>query len=166
MDKKTAELEMKEAKTYEIGYLLSPFFPAEKVEETVEAMYKTLITDLGGELVFKTTPKMRPLSYPVSKFISNKKSTFNEAYFGAVKFQLSPENIRTIKEQLEKDNNIIRFLIVSIPKNSDRVVAPRGVMTKKVQSVATKEDGAEKGEEMTNEEIDKEIEGLLDTQSA
>jgi ribosomal protein S6 len=162
---KLTETELKEAKTYEIGYLLTPFLPADKVDETVEAMYKTLIEDLDGLMIIKTTPKMRALSYPVSKFISNKRSTFSEAYFGAVKFQISPEKIRTIKEQLEKDNNVVRFLIVNIPKNSERVVVPAGIATKKFPTDA-KEEGAEKGEEMSDEEIDKEIEGLLETQAS
>jgi len=161
------EIEVKDAKTYEIGYLLTPFLQAEKADEVVEAMYKTLIEDLGGVSVFKTTPKMRPLAYPVSKFISNKKSTVSEAYFGAVKFQISPEKIRTIKELLEKDTNIVRFLIINIPKNSKRVVASRGATSKKTTLDVAKEDvTVEKGVEMTSEEIDKEIEGLLDTPSA
>lgn len=158
------ETDVKDAKTYEIGYLLTPFLQAEKVEEAVEAMYKALIDDLGGLIIVKTAPKMRPLSYPVSKFISNKKSTVGEAYFGAVKFQISPEKIRTIKEVLEKDNNVVRFLIVGVPKNSERVIVPR--TTTKRASVDVKAEGVEKGEEMTNEQIDKEIEGLLETQSA
>jgi len=160
------ELEQKEAKTYEIGYLLTPFLPLEKVEETVEALYKSWIEDLGSLMIVKTSPRMRSLAYPVSKFISNKKSTFKEAYFGAVKFQASPEKIRTIKELAEKDNNIIRFLIVSVPKNAERVIAPRGAMGKRVRPATAKEDGVVKGEEMTSEEIDKEIEGLLETQAA
>jgi ribosomal protein S6 len=160
------ETEMKDAKTYEIGYLLTPFLPADKVEETAEAMYKMLVDDLGGLVVTKTAPKMRSLSYPVSKFINNKKSTVREAYFGAVKFQISPEKIRTIKELLDKDNNVVRFLMVNVPKNSEQIVAPREVTPKRVNLDVAKEVVVEKGEEMTNEEIDKEIEGLLETQSA
>lgn len=166
MDNNTQELDVKEAKTYEIGYLLTPFLPAEQVEESVEAMHKAWIADLDGLTIIKTAPKMRSLAYPVSKFINNKKSTFKEAYFGAVKFQISPEKIRTIKELLDKDNNIIRFLIVSVPKNAERILSPRGAGARRVRPAATKEDGAGKGEEMTSEEIDKEIEGLLETQSA
>jgi ribosomal protein S6 len=160
------ETEMKDAKTYEIGYLLTPFLPADKAEETAEAMYKMLVDDLGGSVMTKTAPKMRSLSYPVSKFINNKKSTVREAYFGAVKFQISPEKIRTIKELLEKDSNNIRFLIVNIPKNSEQVIIPRGVVAKRASSDTVKEKVVVKGEEMTNEEIDKEIEGLLDAQGA
>ena len=165
---KLTDSEVKDAKTYEIGYLLTPFLTAEKADEAVEAMYKTLIDDLGGLSVFKTSPKMRPLAYPVSKFISNKKSTVSEAYFGAVKFQISPEKIRTIKELLEKDNNVVRFLIVNIPKNSERIIIPTGVMSKRIVSdvPSSGEEVVIKGEEMTNEEIDKEIEGLLDTPEA
>ena len=144
-----------EVKTYEVGYLLTPFLPAEQVEEVAQAMYKSLIEDLGGKALFKTTPKMRPLAYPVSKIISNKKSTVSEAYFGAVKFEIFPEQIRTIKEILDKDDRVIRFLIIGIPKNSERIVFTR-------RPAAKVEEGAVKGEEMNKEEIDKEIEGLLE----
>lgn len=153
-----------EAKTYEIGYLLTPFLPADQVEETAEAMYKVLVDDLGGVIAIKTSPKMRPLSYPVSKFINNKKSTVSEAYFGAVRFQISPDKIRTIKERLEKDNNMIRSLIIIIPKNSERIVVPSGIAPRRINlAVSKKEEKLVKGEEMSNEEIDKEIEGLLET---
>ena len=152
-------IEQKAAKTYEIGYLLSPFIPTETVEETAEAMYKTWIADLGGEIIIKHLPKMRSLAYPVAKFISNKKSVYKEAYFGAVKFQISPENIRTIKELVEKDGNVIRFLMTSVPKNAGRILAPRGI--RRVRPVAPTTEKVEKGGEMTSAEIDKEIEGLL-----
>lgn len=160
------ELEAKEAKTYEIGYLLTPFLPLEKVEETIEAMYKAWITDLGGTIIVKHAPKMRSLAYPVVKFINNKKSSFTEAYFGAVKFQLSPAEIRTQKEIIEKDGNIIRFLVVSVPKNPERAVFSRGVKREWVRAAATVSEKTEKGEEMSSEEIDKEIEGLLETPKA
>lgn len=159
------ELEKKEAVTYELGYLLSPFFPAEKVEESVEAMYKTWIEDLGGVIVLKTAPKMRALAYPVAKVINNKKSLYNEAYFAAVKFQISPESIGTIKEMVEKDSNIVRFLIINVPKRAEKVVIPRTTFERKPQAVV-EETKAEKVEEMSNEDIDKEIDDLLDTPSA
>jgi len=163
----STELETKEARTYELGYLLTPFLPLEKVEETVDAMYKTLITDLGGEIVIKHLPKMRTLAYPVAQIISNKKSLYKEAYFAAVKFQLSPEKIRTQKEMIEKDGNVIRFLVVNVPKNAERIVAPRSSLLRRPRPVTAAEEKAEKGGvEMTSEEIDKEIEGLLETQAA
>lgn len=161
------DIEVKEAKTYEIGYLLTPFLPTDKVEEVAEAMCKAIIEDLGGLSIFKTIPKMRALSYPVSKFISNKRSTFREAYFGAVKFQISPDKIRTIKELLDKDDNVIRFLTISIPKNSERVIMPVRTGVRTNPEVAKDSEAvAPKGEEMSSEEIDKEIEGLLETQAA
>ncbi|MCX6712738.1 MAG: 30S ribosomal protein S6 [Candidatus Vogelbacteria bacterium] len=160
------QLEAKELKTYEVGFLLSPFLPLEKVEETVEAMYQAWVLDLGGEIVVKHAPKMRTLAYPVAKFINNKKSSFKEAYFAAVKFKISPEKIRTQKELIEKDGNVIRFLVVIIPKNSDRIVIPRGIRRDWAKPVFTPGEKVEKGEEMSSEQIDKEIEGLLETPKA
>jgi ribosomal protein S6 len=163
----STELETKEAKTYELGYLLTPFLPLEKVEETVDAMYKSLITDLGGEIVIKHLPKMRTLAYPVAKIISNKKSLYQEAYFSAVKFQLSPDRIRTQQEMLEKDGNVLRFLVVNIPKRAERVVVPRSsTLLRRPRPVTPAEEKADKGPEMTSEQIDKEIEGLLDSPTA
>jgi ribosomal protein S6 len=156
------ELEEKDLKTYELGVLLTPFLPLDKVEETVEALYGTLITDLGGSIILKHAPKMRSLAYPVAQIISNKKNLYQEAYFAAVKFQLSPDQIRTQKEMIEKDSNIIRHLLVSVPKNSERVFIPRGAALRRARPVTAAEEKAEKGgEEMSSEQIDKEIEGLL-----
>lgn len=157
------QLDTKEVKTYEIGYLLSPLLPSEKVEESMEAVYQAEIAAKGGEILFRTVPKMRALAYPVSKFTSNKRSSFTEAYFGAVKFTAAPETIVSIKEAFEKDANIIRFLIVSVPKNAERPAVLKRPMIRRARPMLPKEEAGEKSVEMTPEEIDKEIEGLLET---
>ncbi|MEK7477885.1 MAG: 30S ribosomal protein S6 [Patescibacteria group bacterium] len=156
-------LETKEVKTYELGYLLSPLVPQDKVEESVETMYQAAIVAKEGSILFRIVPKMRALAYPVSKFINNKRSSFSDAYFGAVKFTAAPTAIAGVKETFTGDGDIIRFLIVSVPKNADRPVVLKRPIGRRVRPTLPKEADGEKGVEMTSEEIDKEIEGLLAT---
>lgn len=152
----------KEVKTYELGYLLSPLVPLEQAEESMEAMYQAGIAVKGGEVLSRTVPRMRALAYPVSKFTNNKRSLLSDAYFGAVKFTAAPDSITSVKEVFEKDGNIIRFLIVSVPKNAERPTVLRRPMMRRPRPTLPKEEAGEKVIEMTPEEIDKEIEGLLE----
>ncbi len=164
MDKKPVETNSGELKTYEIGYLLSPLVPAEGLEEMVDALYRAAIEEQGGKLIFKTTPKLRPLAYPVTKMSANKKISYTDGYFGAVKFQLTAEALVSVKLAFDKQDTILRSLIITIPKGADRALSPRRNLGARRPKSAEAVPGSEIDHnlEMSKEEIDKEIEGLLD----
>ncbi|OGY59066.1 MAG: hypothetical protein A3E61_01480 [Candidatus Colwellbacteria bacterium RIFCSPHIGHO2_12_FULL_43_12] len=92
-------MEEKTLKAYEISYLL-------KTEDEVSFVVK-LLSDLGAEIVNETTPAEIRLAYPI------KKET--RAYFGYLHFNLDPELIEKLKEPLQLNTKILRFLIVTPP---------------------------------------------------
>ena len=73
---------------YEIGYLLVPSIPEEKIAEEA-ASVRGQVEKEGGLLIMEDIPKMRPLAYSISKIIDSKRERFNQAYFGWVKFEIS-----------------------------------------------------------------------------
>ena len=134
--------------------------PADTVAEMVTTLFVPMMEVSSGQILSQTTPKMKVLAYEIVKSINNKNQKYKEAYFGAVKFQADPAFIENVKKLLDKNTDILRFLLLTIPKGADRTLPKRSLSRKPKTEASVKEEG-EKGEPMSSEEIDKEIEGLI-----
>ena len=153
-------------KIYEIGYLLTPYLPAEEVAKTIDEMIKTKIEAEGGEVTSDLAPVMTRLAYPITKIINNKHTKFSDAYFGALRFKALPEAIIKLKADWDKEDNLIRFLLISLPKGSENIVAPkRGFARRDDRPFEIERLRPKKEEEKTvlsSEELDKEIDKEID----
>ncbi len=140
---------------------MSPLVPeADKADKITEIIVKE-VEAVGGTMVSQTTPHLRKLAYKIGKTINHKKTLVADAYFGAVKFSVTPDKIDAIKKQVEKNDSIIRILVIDAPIQTERVVSPRreakGEEVITEDAVAVEEDKAP----VDNEKIDQEIEELL-----
>lgn len=135
---------------YEIGYLLTPLIPEEKLDEEVFVLRK-LIEDKKGLIINEARPKMRKLAYIIKNFES--------AYFGWIKFTADPETIKEIESSLKNPpiggDKLVRFLIVKVIKEA-AVLRPARKIIKKKKPAEPKEKI-----EIKPEEIDKKLEELL-----
>jgi len=143
-------------KLYEIGYLLVSTISEEEAQIQAEAI-KKLIDSNNGKVDNGEAPKMRDLAYPISKVISNKKNTFENAYFGWIKFNMLPADVVTFKESCDKVAQIIRFIIINAVVDSEqqkKIFKPRTPSTLKKKEV---------GEAMPVDEValEKELEEIL-----
>lgn len=153
-----AETDEKELKTYEVGYLLSPLIPEDKVADLVNSNIRQAIETNQGSIISEVLPRLRPLAYPVAKTASGRRESHRDAYFGAVRFKLPPAATSEIKEKFTKTPEIIRFLIIISPDEPARAI-PRRPARERKTALPANPVGAKAV--MTAEEIDKEIEGLL-----
>lgn len=154
-----AEIDLKDPKTYEIGYLLSPLVPeADKADKVAEIIVKE-VEAVGGTMISQTAPHLRKLAYKIGKTINHKKTLVSDAYFGAVKFSVTPDKIETIKKQVEKSDLIIRILVIDAPVQTERIITPRQEV--KGEEVSIDEVAEEDNLPVDNEKIDQEIEDLL-----
>jgi len=156
-------MDEKEKITYEIGYLLK----SEAKDGDISGFIDSLKNKLGekkGLVVSEGSPKRLPLAYPIKKEVS--------AIFNWLKFVLSPKSIIDIKDFLDKNTNILRYLITKVPKErpAKQIIKPRlnkkPVVKKETPLIhkETKEEKIEekdKKEEVKEEEIDKKIEEIL-----
>lgn len=149
---------------YEVGYLLVPTIAEENVGGEVTAL-KDMLSEHGAQFISDEYPKLIELAYEMSRTVANKKAKFTSGYFGWVKFEIPTANILKVKEVLDLNESIIRFLLIKTVRES--TLAPKraygkseGVSSKR--KVAQKA-GAEKAEpEVIDEEtIDKDIEALV-----
>lgn len=103
--------EKKETRVYEVGYLLTPHLPEEKVGETVTHI-KSILEKEGVFFIADEFPKLRVLAYTIEKPIAGKREKYQNAYFGWIKFEATGEAAVAIKKALSNERAIIRFLII------------------------------------------------------
>ena len=100
------------SKVYEIGYIIVPSVPEEKIQGHVDA-FKALLAKHKAEIFADENPTLRPLAYRMQKKIGATNHKFDQGYFGWVKFELDKGSIDTIKLALDADEAILRHLLIT-----------------------------------------------------
>ncbi len=140
----------KSLRVYEVGYLLLPSIPEEKLPEETTRL-KSLIAQLGGEVISEEDPQARPLSYEMVKQVGTKNERFTNAYFGWVKFESMPEVAVELKKKLDLDQSFLRFLIVKTVRENVLAAAKK----EREDALRAEEGDAEEGN------IDQKIDELV-----
>jgi ribosomal protein S6 len=143
---------------YEVGYLMLPSFPEENLGGEV-TLFKDMFLEHGAVFIADEYPKLIELAYEMSRSINNKKQKFSYGYFGWVKFECTTDQAKVIKEILDKNEKLVRYLMIKTVRES----------TMSVKRAYGKQDGrsrrpAVKHEEsvpLNEEVIDKEIDALV-----
>ncbi len=144
---------------YEVGYLLVPTIAEENVGGEVTSL-KDMLSLNGAQFISDEYPKMMELAYEMSRNIANKKNKFTTGYFGWVKFELPTENALTVKANLDKNESVIRYLMIKTVRES--TMSTKRTYTKdasKRRPSAAAE--AKLAEPIDEETIDKDIDALV-----
>lgn len=161
MEEKIEEIKEEEGfggNIYELSFLFVPTITEEEIAGRF-ADLKTLLEKAGAVFIAEDMPRSMELAYQMSRTIANKKTWFDRAYFGWVKFELVPEKVDEFKPVLARNEEIIRFLVIRTVRES--TLAVKRVMGAR-RPVARKAD--EPARELTSEEkekIDAEIDALV-----
>lgn len=100
-----------ENRIYEIGYLIVPTASEEQVPKLVEKIHK-IVEGASGKVISKGSPKLVDLAYPMSAVVSNKKHTYEQGYFGWVKFDADPALTIKLKDSLDKNYDVLRYIVI------------------------------------------------------
>lgn len=141
----------KDSKIYEIGYLLSPLIPEDKLDGEISVLRET-IEKKQGLITNEERAKMQRLAYIIKR---PHIGSFESAYFGWIKFMANPEIISEIKSSFDKNNNLARFLIIESSKEDTSRRAPRKIIRRKPMTTP------EIKTEIKTEEVDKKLEELV-----
>ena len=109
-----------EAAIYEVGYHILSTVSEDSLENEAKTITDAL-TKLGAEVVGERSPASVDLAYPINKKIDGKREEFDSAYFGWVAFSLGSSDIEKVKEALDTNANVLRFLITKTSR--DQVAA-------------------------------------------
>ncbi len=171
-----------EPRIYELGYHLVPTLGAEQIPK-VSGAVRGMIERISEDIIAEELPVFIDLAYQVIKTINHKNKRFDDAYFGFIKFEASPEDIAKLEDELKKDENVLRYLVVkafrentfvskkfpsSNPKNRDEAVVYAEVATKPVIAVSkpkvangAEDTAVEAAVGTSDEELDRAIEKLV-----
>ncbi|MBU1178935.1 30S ribosomal protein S6 [Patescibacteria group bacterium] len=159
----------KETNIYEIGYLLKATLKEEEILAFTEKL-RNAVTEKHGLIISEGKTKKETLAYPIKKE--------NNAFFSWIKFSISTETsaIKEIKKYLEKQNDVLRFLIMRATKEKQHksvikrerrakpIFVKTEMPTKEISQKPTEVPEQKETPEdikIKEEEIDKKIEELL-----
>jgi len=139
-------------------YELSFWFSAQLDESAVEQKSNTLVRNIeekGGIVTFNQLPQLKQLAYPIKKERSG--------YFGYLKFNLPAEKVKELKEKLDFDKDILRYLIITIPEEEEKEKLPkkRKPSFPKNRAATSKTEREVPREKISMEELDKKLDEIL-----
>jgi ribosomal protein S6 len=162
-----------ETQVYEIGFHIVPTVEEVDLGKEVDSI-KSLIESNGGVFISDEFPKNIDLAYTIVKNIEGNIKKFDNAYFGWVKFEMKTDSIINVKEELDLNKNVLRYLIIKTVKESTltpkSVISPKGEVARvttprtPLKTEAVKEESQPVKAEKTpvsEEELDKTIEELV-----
>lgn len=90
-------------KTYELTYIISPEISSQEAEAFGKEI-EFFIQSKEGVILKQLTPTPKTLAYPIKNYASG--------FMGVLEFQLEPEKLIDIKENLDKNEKINRYTII------------------------------------------------------
>ena len=109
--------ETKEATVYELGFLILPSIPEDKLSKVTDTVRK-IISKGGGIELDAEEPFKEPLAYSMSKTVGASRYVVSDAYLGWIKFEVDRAGISMIKSEVEKIDEILRFLLIKAPRET------------------------------------------------
>ena len=109
-------------KVYEIGLHLIPTIEEEKVSEVFGHIKEVI--EKGGETVSDENPVRQDLAYTIrhaARQSDSSYNTYNEAYFGSIKFKASREFVKELHKDVKEDENVLRFIILETAEDDTRI---------------------------------------------
>lgn len=104
-----------ELATYELAYHILPTV-AEGEVPTVEAELTGLITKAHGVVTDTESAERFELAYDIQKYLEGKYRNFSSAYFGWIRFTLTPQALAGLTEGIDEHKQLLRYLMVRLTK--------------------------------------------------
>jgi len=131
-------------KIYRLNCLLSSNLNKEEIQKSALAI-ESLIQKEGGILVSERTERKVDLGSEIEKE--------NKAIMLNLRFQIDPQKLTTLNQELKKVSGTLRFAILAQKK-------PKQALSKKVEKA--KREGSEKKKKVELKEIEQQLNKILD----
>jgi ribosomal protein S6 len=157
---------------YEIGYLIAPNIPEEKIPAEALAIGE-IINSAGSKVIAEEAPHRIKLAYEMrKKNVSGSYEKYNDAYFGWIKFEVGSDAIEAVKKSVEIHPSVLRMLLTSTVRENTYLgkhapVIAAELELKKELSDKNSDKTAEKTEDkkevapVSVEEMDKSIDEMV-----
>ncbi|MDE2071310.1 MAG: hypothetical protein KGI70_01080 [Patescibacteria group bacterium] len=154
-----ADIEQKRP-VYEVGFHLVPTVGEQGVGAVVEKIRKLLG---GAEFISEGFPTRMTLAYTVERAAQGKREKYRESYFGWIKFATEKEHIPALEAALLAMPEALRSLIIETVREDIKTEPRRAVFSSdrlEGQTLVAPKPVAEKGGEVSEEELEKSLEAL------
>jgi ribosomal protein S6 len=144
---------------YELGYLVLSTVKEEELEKETAQLKSVIEKNRGLFIGEEGMPKIMKLAYKMVKIIGNKKTRFDSAYFGWVKFEASADSVLKINEEVKKLENVLRFILIKTVRESKFMTQRRPMAIKSKKE--TPKDEVKEEKPISKVEVDKAIDELV-----
>lgn len=149
-----------ERKVYEVGYFLVPLIAESELSNEV-AKVQLAIEKHKGISISDEFPAMRGLAYGMRKAVHDRNQVFETGYFGWIKFEMAPENVPGLKNDLSIFQNILRFTLIHTVRENNFFMPKSPVLGVKPPGTIEGGEIQERATTISDEELDKSIEELI-----
>jgi len=126
---KTDQQEENRNTVYEIGCLFVPIISDKDVLTEVSKI-KSSLEKLDCDFLSGDGPDTKELAYPMKKMIDGEKHLFVKAYFVWLKFTANSDKLIGLKEGLDKNKNILRYILIKTIKEDVLVSDQKRILSK------------------------------------
>lgn len=109
------EADEQELASYELAYHILPTVAEGEVPGVSDEL-KAIITKAGGAVTDEESADRFELAYEIDKYLEGKYRKFTSAYFGWIRFTLTPANLAAMTEAIDEHKQLLRFLLVRLTK--------------------------------------------------
>lgn len=142
-----------EPRVYELGYHILSSVDEGNIEQEREALV-AIITKFKGIVISEEMPALVDLAYDMDKIIENKRTSYSQAYFGWIKFDLAPELTKDLEKEIESLNSILRYILIKTTRENTIVSeTPYKLAKSGKKSHETEEDDFDEVERPTADEV-------------
>jgi len=125
-----ADEKLKNEINYQLTYLISPELNLTEVEEFLKKI-EDLVSKFG-KILKSEKPERIKLSYPVQKK--------RESFLSFLEFEGEAGKIDNLKKELEKEKNILRYLLLKKKKTEEKIRKPKEIKIKTERRAQPKEE--------------------------
>ena len=100
---------------YELAYHILPTVAEGEVTVVTDEL-KALVVKAGGKVTDEEMADRFELAYEIDKYIEGRYRKFTSAYFGWIRFELTPAVLNAFTETVDDQKQLLRFLLVRLTK--------------------------------------------------
>ena len=151
-----------DARVYELGFHFVPTLSEDDAAVQFSHL-KSLVEKRNGKFISEESPKLLDLAYEIAKTVKAEKKRYTSAYFGWVKFDLSPEEVAGLEKDIKLFEPVLRYILITTAReNTLANIVPKegkeGATKKTTKGTETQEAGAAVIDET---QVDKSIDQLV-----
>lgn len=104
--------------SYELAFHVLPTVAEGEVSGVFQTL-KDIVTKHGGSLTIEEAPERFDLAYDIVQYLEGRNRNFSSAYFGWVRFTITPDKIAAITEDIAGVKELMRHMLIKLTKNEE-----------------------------------------------